>query len=347
MSFTIEHLTKKFGNFTAINDIGFSIEEGDFLAILGPSGCGKTTMLRIIAGFEEPTQGSVSYSDQVLTSTSVNIPVEKREIGMVFQSFALWPHMTVEEHVNFPLQSKRCKMSADEKKIASKEAIEAMRLQTMVDRYPGQLSGGQRQRVALAKAIVAKPKILLMDEPLSALDAELKMSMRKEIQDIHRMTKATIIYITHDQSEALALADKIIIMKDGQIEQMGTPEEIYNLPMTEFVASFVSKSNLINGDWDNDIFTCADGKFVFDGSKIHDSFKEKHICPIRPDQLDIVEAGYGLDGVLASIQYNGRENHYSIQVDDQLFTVYSSAVPFQVGDRVSLIPRKDNYETVM
>ena len=136
-------------------------------------------------------------------------------------------------------------------------------------------------------------------------------------------------------------------MKDGQIEQMGTPEEIYNLPMTEFVASFVSKSNLINGDWDNDIFTCADGKFVFDGSKIHDSFKEKHICPIRPDQLDIVESGQGLDGVLVSVQYNGRENHYSIQVDDQLFTVYSSAVPFQVGDRVSLIPRKDNYETVM
>ncbi|TQQ84368.1 ABC transporter ATP-binding protein [Peptacetobacter hominis] len=336
MGLKIENLTKKFGDFTAINNINFSINKGEFLAILGPSGCGKTTMLRIIAGFEKTTDGTVSYDNQVLTSKDNTVPVEKRSLGMVFQSFALWPHMTVREHVEFPLKSKRCKMNQEEKKKAADEAIEAMRLTSMQDRYPGQLSGGQRQRVALARAIVEKPQILLMDEPLSALDAELKMSMRREIQDIHRLTNATIVYITHDQSEALALADKIIIMKDGEIEQMGTPEEIYQNPKTEFVATFVSKSNLMEGEWENDIFHSKDGKFIVENKKVDEYFKNRNICPVRPDEIIITKDTDGTEGVVVNRQYNGRENHYTVKAGDVDYKIYSSDTEYHTGDKVYL-----------
>ena len=183
------------------------------------------------------------------------VPVEKRDLGMVFQSFALWPHMTVRQHVEFPLKSPRHKgMSPEEKAAAVEQAISCTGLKPYENRLPGELSGGQRQRVALARAIVGKPSILLMDEPLSALDAELKIEMRREIQNIHKLTGATILYVTHDQSEALAMADRIIIMKDGAVEQVGTPREIYMDPQTVFAATFVSRCNLLKGSWHGDSF---------------------------------------------------------------------------------------------
>ena len=345
MSLKINNIVKKFGDFTALNNISLEINEGEFLAILGPSGCGKTTLLRIIGGFEVPTSGEIINNGEVMSSANVNVPVEKRNLGMVFQSFALWPHMTVREHVEFPLKSKRCKMSDSEKKEAVDSALEAMRLTSMEGRYPGELSGGQKQRVALARAIVEKPAILLMDEPLSALDAELKISMRKEIQDIHRLTKATIIYITHDQSEALALADRILIMKDGKIEQLGTPKEIYEHPQTQFAATFVSKCNLIKGTWKNNEFTTLDNNFTTKNTGIAKEFVEKGLYPIRPDEFIINKAGKGIMGVIVNKQYNGRENHYTIQSHDDLYTVYTDEkTHFENGENIFLTKKEIQLE---
>ena len=225
---------------------------------MGPSGCGKTTLLRIVGGFIEPTGGIVRLGNQIYSGEGHMVPVEQRDLGMVFQSFALWPHMTVRQHVEFPLKSPRHRaMSPAEKKEAVDKAISCTGLEPYENRLPGELSGGQRQRVALARAIVGKPSILLMDEPLSALDAELKIEMRREIQNIHKLTGATILYVTHDQSEALAMADRIIIMKDGAIEQVGTPREIYMDPQTVFAATFVSRCNLLKGQWHGDAFQMA------------------------------------------------------------------------------------------
>lgn len=323
MSLTIEHLTKKFGDFTALDDISMEIKDGEFLAILGPSGCGKTTLLRIIGGFEVPTKGIVNMEENLWSSPEKNVPVEKRNLGMVFQSFALWPHMTVREHVEFPLNSRRCTMTAKEKKEAADKAIQAVGLSSMEKRFPGELSGGQKQRVALARAIVARPSILLMDEPLSALDAELKISMRKEIQDIHKMTGATIVYVTHDQSEALAMADRMLIMKDGRIEQLGTPKDIYCSPQTEFAATFVSKCNLIKGKWKENRFSVEGQDVEFDMPSPAREFILKGICPVRPEEFEIVRDGKGIQGDIVNRQYNGREIHYTIQSKDALYTVYA------------------------
>ena len=302
MSLKIDHITKKFGNFTALNDISLEIKDGEFLAILGPSGCGKTTLLRIIGGFEAPTEGSILKDGEIFSSPDANVPVEQRNLGMVFQSFALWPHMTVREHVEFPLNSKRCTMTEEEKRKAVDQAIEAVGLSAMEKRYPGELSGGQKQRVSLARAIVAKPSILLMDEPLSALDAELKISMRREIQNIHKLTGATIVYVTHDQSEALAMADRILIMKSGKIEQLDTPEEIYCNPQTEFAATFVSKCNLVKGKWLGNMFKVANQDVVFETEPAAKEFLVKGLCPVRPEEFEISRDGKGICGDIVNRQ---------------------------------------------
>ena len=323
MSLKIDHITKKFGNFTALDDISLEIQDGEFLAILGPSGCGKTTLLRIIGGFEAPTEGCILKDGEIFSSKDENVPVEKRNLGMVFQSFALWPHMTVREHVEFPLNSKRCTMTEEEKRKAVDQAIEAVGLSTMEKRYPGELSGGQKQRVSLARAIVAKPSILLMDEPLSALDAELKISMRREIQNIHKLTGATIVYVTHDQSEALAMADRILIMKSGKIEQLDIPQEVYCNPRTEFAATFVSKCNLVKGKWLGNMFKVENQDVVFETEPAAKEFLVKGICPVRPEEFEISRDGNGICGDIVNRQYNGREIHYAVRTKDAIYNVYT------------------------
>ena len=267
------------------------------------------------------------------------VAVEDRDLGMVFQSFALWPHMTVREHVEFPMKSKRQKhLSREKKKKAVERVIESLGLAPYADRLPGQLSGGQRQRVALARAIVGKPSILLMDEPLSALDAELKISMRQEIQDVHRRTGATILYVTHDQSEALAMADRILVMREGAIEQVGTPQDLYAHPETEFVASFVSKCNMVKGQWDRQVFKVADRPLVYDGHRVANTFKQKGLYPIRPEQFKIVRGGDGLPATIINRQYNGREIHYSLRCGTDTFTVFAGCdEQFDLGEDVYLI----------
>lgn len=337
MSLHIQQVTKSFSKTQALREINLKIKDSEFIAILGPSGCGKTTLLRIVGGFIEPTSGIVRLDDQIYSGEGHMVPVEKRDLGMVFQSFALWPHMTVRQHVEFPLKSPRHRhMTEQERKEAADRAISCTGLKPYEDRFPGQLSGGQRQRVALARAIVGRPSILLMDEPLSALDAELKIEMRREIQNIHRLTGATILYVTHDQSEALAMADRIIIMKDGAIEQIGTPKEIYMDPQTVFAATFVSRCNLLKGVWSNDSFRVANESLTLSNPMIAAEFRAKGLYPVRPEQIHILPEGKGLPGIITNKQYNGREIHYSVQYRDEIFTVYSSfQTEYNPGDRVS------------
>lgn len=342
MGLSIQNITRKFDDVTALEDVSVEIEDGEFIAILGPSGCGKTTLLRVIGGFIEPTAGNVKLGNEIYSSENFCVPVEKRNLGMVFQSFALWPHMTVREHIEFPLDSKRNRaMSLESKKAAVTEVISCTGLSGLTERLPGDLSGGQRQRVALARAIVSKPAILLMDEPLSALDAELRVSMRKEIQDIHRLTGATIVYVTHDQSEALAMADRIIIMKDGRIEQTGTPEEIYLHPRTEFVASFVSKCNFVKGVWHGGVFKVKNSEVTYSGKNMENCFREKNIYPVRPEEFTISASGAGIRGVVTNRQYSGRESHYTVKCGEEIFTVYErDNVGYGPDDEVVLIKKE-------
>ena len=308
-----------------LREVSATFESGEFIAILGPSGCGKTTLLRIIAGFVLPCAGEVSLDGRLLSSPTGGVPVQERNLGMVFQSLALWPHMTVRQNIEYPLKSSRNRrMTPEDRRAALEGAMESTGLSALANRLPGALSGGQRQRVALARAIVERPSLLLMDEPLSALDAELRVNMRREIQDIHRLTGATIVYVTHDQGEALAMADRMIIMRDGKIEQMAPPQVIYSQPETPFVATFVSKCNLIKGKWHGMSFDT--GSAVFDPSPLPAPyFVENGLCPVRPEEFVMKKEGYGIKGVVVNRQYNGRETHYKVRCGSALYTVYASA----------------------
>lgn len=344
MSLRIDHISKYFGDTAALKEVSIEIKDGEFIAILGPSGCGKTTLLRVVGGFINPTEGSIQLEDKLYSSKDYNVSVENRDLGMVFQSFALWPHMTIREHIEFPLKSKKNKnMTVQERKQTVNKAVAIMGLTELEGRLPGELSGGQRQRVALARAVVSKPRILLMDEPLSALDAELKINMRREIQDIHKMTRATILYVTHDQSEALAMADRIIIMKNGQVEQIGTPEEIYRRPKTKFVATFVCKSNIIHGKWAKGKFYPDGTHIMYDGIGVNDCFAEEGIYPVRPEEFKLSKQGEGIKGIIVNKQYNGREIHYTVKCNENYYTVYENEdCTSNVEEEIILVKKERN-----
>ena len=234
----LQNITKIFGKTLAVDDVSLEIKNGEFLTLLGPSGCGKTTILRIIAGLENVTKGNVYLEDADIT----NLNPTKRDISIMFQDYALFPHMTIIENVSYGLRMRGVSKTAREKQAI--EWLETMQLSTTKNRFPSELSGGQRQRVALARALITNPKILLLDEPLSALDANLRIRLREELRKIHKQVGTTFICVTHDQEEAMALSDRIAILKDGQIEQIGTPNELYDKPASEFVANFFGKCAL-------------------------------------------------------------------------------------------------------
>lgn len=242
---TLSGITKNYGEVSIIKGIDLTIKKGEFVSLLGSSGCGKSTTLSMIAGLESPTTGKVLFQNKVLASPADGIFVEPedRHFGVVFQSYALWPHMTVEQNLVFPLKIR--KIAAEEQRKRIKETLELVGLENLGKRYPGQLSGGQQQRVGLARALVYRPQLLLLDEPLSNLDALLREQARIWLKDIQLRLGITTIYVTHDQSEALSLSDRIVVMKNGLIEQQGTPAEIYEKPSTPFVAEFVGSSNFI------------------------------------------------------------------------------------------------------
>ncbi|MEQ1614131.1 MAG: ABC transporter ATP-binding protein [Hyphomicrobiaceae bacterium] len=238
-------LSKKYGDIAVVDAVSLRIEHGQMVCLLGPSGCGKTTTLRLIAGFVEPSGGEIRVGDRVVSSAARTLPPEQRNMSMIFQSYALWPHMTVAENVAYGLRLRKM----DSATIAAKlsKILGSTRLEELAERYPGELSGGQQQRVSLARALVIEPETLLLDEPLSNLDANLREEMRFEIRRLHDAFRYTTVYVTHDQAEAMTTADLIAVMNAGRIEQLGTPEEIYERPASEFVARFIGASNILKG----------------------------------------------------------------------------------------------------
>lgn len=235
----LDHVTKRFGTVTAVRDVNLQIREGEFFTFLGPSGCGKTTTLRMVAGFEQPSDGQIWFDKKDMTS----VPPNRRDAGMVFQNYALWPHMTVAENVAFGLQVRRVPKAEAASRV--EEALELVRLGGLGPRKVTQLSGGQQQRVALARVLVVRPTILLLDEPLSNLDAKLRLEMRYEIRQLQQRLGITAIYVTHDQSEALAISDRVAVFNQGVVAQVGTPAEVYNRPASAFVAAFIGETNLL------------------------------------------------------------------------------------------------------
>src|ERR1700733_1609346 len=241
----LRNLTKRYDAAVAVNDISLRIAHGLLVCLLGPSGCGKTTTLRLIAGFVEPTAGEIVVGDRVVSSPARTLPPEARKMSMIFQSYALWPHMTVADNVAYGLKLRKLPREDIAKKVAA--ILGTTKLANLAARYPGELSGGQQQRVALARALVVDPETLLLDEPLSNLDANLREEMRFEVRRLHDEYRYTTVYVTHDQSEAMTTADLIAVMNAGKIEQLGSPEDIYGRPRSEFVARFIGSSNIVRG----------------------------------------------------------------------------------------------------
>lgn len=253
-SITIKNLTKRFGDVKAVNNVSLTIEPGSFLTLLGPSGCGKTTLLRCIAGLEEPDGGEIYIGDKLIFSydKGISLPPGKRDLGLVFQNYALWPHMKVEKNITFALEIQ--KMSKEEMRKRVRETLVEVQMEGYEDRYPREMSGGQQQRIALARMLAYRPKVFLMDEPLSNLDARLRMDMRAELKRLHHISGATTIYVTHDQVEALTMSSKIAVMKDGLLQQLDTPDVVYHYPANLFVADFIGnpKVNLLDGVVESD-----------------------------------------------------------------------------------------------
>jgi iron(III) transport system ATP-binding protein len=244
-SVLLRNLTKRYGTQTALDDVTLEIAHGQLVCLLGPSGCGKTTALRLVAGFMAPTSGEIALGDRVVSSPLRTLSPEQRNVSMVFQGYALWPHMTVAQNVAYGLEVRRVDRAAIAKKVAA--ILHTARLDGVADRYPAELSGGQQQRVSLARALIVEPETLLLDEPLSNLDAGLREEMRFEMRRLHDAYRYTSIYVTHDQGEAMTTADKIAVMNAGRIEQFGSPEEVYEEPRSEFVARFLGGSNILHG----------------------------------------------------------------------------------------------------
>ncbi len=252
-SITLKNICKRWGTFVGVDDFSMEIADKEFIVLLGPSGCGKTTTMRMVAGLEDPTSGQIMVDDQVVN----DLDPKDRDIAMVFQSYGLYPNMSVWENIRFPLKIRKVDPSNHKERV--QRAVDMVELQDFVHRRPAELSGGQRQRVALARAIVRKPKVFLMDEPLSNLDAKLRVSTRAQIKNLHHELGVTTIYVTHDQIEAMTLADRVVVMNKGIVQQVGKPRDIYNRPANTFVAGFMGTPamNLIQGELTNGVFTAS------------------------------------------------------------------------------------------
>ncbi len=282
----LTNLTKRWGDFIGVDNQSLEIHDKEFLVLLGPSGCGKTTTMRMIAGLEDPTEGEIRIGERVVND---DLPKD-RDIAMVFQNYGLYPHMTIYNNIAYPLKVRGTPKSEIDPRV--RKAAEQVELTEFLDRKPKALSGGQRQRVALARAIVRHPQVFLMDEPLSNLDAKLRVSMRAELKHLSHMLQVTTVYVTHDQIEAMTLADRVAVMKSGRIQQLGTPDEIYNDPANLFVAGFIGSPamNLIEGRIENGSFVTEGG---FPVTKIDAPDRNSLVLGVRPEDLTIVDAGAG------------------------------------------------------
>jgi putative spermidine/putrescine transport system ATP-binding protein len=277
-----------------VHDFSISIEKGEFITFLGPSGCGKTTILRMLAGFESPSVGSIVFDGKDVT----HVPTNQRNVGMVFQSYALFPNMTVAENIGFGLKVANVSKADTEARV--REMLKLIKLDALAERYPWQMSGGQQQRVALARALANRPKVLLLDEPLSALDAKIRISLREEIRELQRELHITTVFVTHDQEEALSISDRIVVLNEGRVEQTGTPSAIYNFPRTRFVASFIGTLNQLSGEVvDTARGEIRVGEQLLVTSNPLDDLKNGQACTlaIRPEAITLNAAGNGKNTV--------------------------------------------------
>ena len=318
-------MTKKFGNVYAVDKFDALIRDGEFVSILGPSGCGKTTMLRMIAGFEKATEGEISIGDQIVSKAGdgIFVPPEKRHIGMVFQSYAVWPHMNVFDNVAYPLKIQ--KVSAEQLKERTTKALALVHLEEYAARFPNQLSGGQQQRVALARALVAEPGLLLLDEPLSNLDAKLRESMRFEIKELQRKLGVTVVYVTHDQAEAMAMSDRIIVMYKGVIQQIDVPTQIYEHPANPTVADFIGLVNFLEGE-------AEPGVIHFNklgcSLPVEVSFAGPARVAVRPEHITMSKTSGPLRGKLLHKIYLGDSTDWRIAVGDTVLRVIDRGLSF-------------------
>ena len=304
-SIALERVTKRFpGGVTAVDAVELEVKPGEFFSLLGPSGCGKTTTLRMIAGFEIPDEGTIRVGGRDLT----HVPVHRRDMGLVFQSYALLPHRTVAENVAFGLRMRRVPKPEIAARVAA--ALAQVKLTGLEERRPAQLSGGQQQRVALARAIVIRPAVLLCDEPLGALDRKLRQAMQVELKELQRALGVTLVFVTHDQEEALAMSDRIAVMNAGRLEQVGTPAEIYDKPHTRFVAEFIGEINLMDGTLRDGRFTLPDGRAV----PAPAGAPGAATLAVRPERARLVGQGEGaLDGMLADASFLGDQVVYTVE----------------------------------
>lgn len=333
----INNVMKSFGNSVAVQDFNLQVRKGEFVSFLGPSGCGKTTTLRMIAGFELPTSGQVILDGEDITYKSPN----QRNVGMVFQSYALFPNMTIGQNIGFGLQVR--KTPAAEIKQRVDEMLALIHLEKHIDKYPYQLSGGQQQRIALARALAISPRVLLLDEPLSALDAKIRVELRTEIRRIQQTMGITTVYVTHDQEEALSLSDRVVVMSQGHMEQVGTPAQIYNYPTTEFVAQFVGQLNLLPVtavDLKEASCQLAGQEVHFDHSS-EQMLTDKPRLAIRPEELQIGsgEGRNALKGHVESVMFLGAVVRLrvdlggGVMLSADLFNERSMSLP-RAGDEI-------------
>ena len=332
---TIKNVSKSFGDNTVLHDFSQVFADGEFVTLLGPSGCGKTTMLRMIAGFEKPTTGEIYVGETLVSGDKTFLPPEKRNMGMVFQSYAVWPHMNVYDNVAYPLTIKRMNKTDMKKKV--EKVLSIVHLGQYAQRYPNQLSGGQQQRVALARALVAEPNLLLLDEPLSNLDAKLRESMRFEIKEIQQSLGIAVVYVTHDQTEAMAMSDRIFLINRGVVQQSGRPDEIYNHPNNQFVADFLGKVEFLKGESkDGRIHLLGTDQYLpYDGEK-----RGMVEIAIRPENITISAPGdAGLKGRVDKRYYLGDSADWRIALGKTNLRVITEGRRFSrfaPGDEVGL-----------
>jgi putative spermidine/putrescine transport system ATP-binding protein len=337
---TLSNISKQYGDALVVDDFNLDMEKGEFVSFLGPSGCGKTTTLRMVAGFEIPTTGKISINNTDVTNKAPN----QRNVGMIFQAYALFPNMTVAQNIGFGLRIRKEPEAAITQRV--KEMVSLINLEKHADKYPYQLSGGQQQRVALARALANRPQVLLLDEPLSALDAKIRVSLRAEIRAIQKALGITAVFVTHDQEEALSISDRIVVMYDGKVEQVGTPFEIYNFPKTQFVANFVGSLNTAEAE----ILDPAKGLLSVDGVQFISSEKMENLhkgdkvrIAIRPERFSFAadqKKANVVDCTIENITFLGSVVRIQIVIGNTKFNMDTFNNPFlelpKIGDKTQV-----------